>query len=133
MCTEILHWRQLMAVNEALYMVAYCVFLAGAAKSFRENASTASLRIMTAAIVLDIAVSMLPMAGISFLKSDVTVFNAAIIAGIILGFIVWIFFGAAVVMRKRGRIELFQRLILLVEILWFIDFIIFLYGVYAFT
>ena len=121
-----------MTLNEILYIIAYCLFLIGAAKSFRDNGSPRAIWIMTTGVVLDFLVSMLPMLGVSILKMDIAGSNAAIIAGITLGFLVWLLFIIALLVRKTERTKAFHVLIAATEILWFIDFITFLYGLYKF-
>lgn len=121
-----------MELSELLYAAAYCVFLAGAAKSFRDNGSRTSRRIMGCAVIVDFLVSMLPMMGADFLKMNLEGHNAAITLGIVLGFAVWILFVAALIARKKGSDNLYHTGITLVEITWFLDFIIFLYGIYKF-
>jgi hypothetical protein len=121
-----------MEISELLYAAAYCVFLAGAAKSFRDNGSRESRWIMGCAVAADFLVSMLPMLGVDFLKMDLEGHNAAITLGIVLGFAVWLLFIAALIARKKGSGRLYHAGITMVEITWFLDFIIFLYGIYKF-
>ena len=121
-----------MTLNEILYIIAYCLFLIGGAKSFRDNGSPRAIRIMTTGVMLDFLVSMLPMLGVSILKMDIAGSNSVITAGIILGFAVWLIFIIALLARKAGRTKAFHILIAVTEILWFIDFITFLYGLYKF-
>ena len=78
-----------MTFNEIAYITAYCLFLAGAAKSFREDGSTIAVRIMSAGVALDFLVSMLPVAGVSALRMDLKGSNGAIVAAIVFGFVVW--------------------------------------------
>ncbi len=121
-----------MTLNEILYIIAYCLFLAGAAKSFREDGSAPAVRIMSAGVALDFLVSMLPVAGVTALKMDVKGSNGAIVAAIVFGFVVWMLFVAALLVRRAGRAKAFHVLIGVTEIAWFIDFITFLYGIYKF-
>jgi len=122
-----------MTVNEIIYILAYCVFLVGAAKSFRENGSKSSIWIMSCGVLLDVLISILPRTGIEFLQSGQEVMNMIIKFAIIFGVIfVWILFPIALFVRKRGNKALFHFLIVVIEIAWFIDFIMFLYGIYKF-
>jgi hypothetical protein len=121
-----------MTLNEILYIIAYCLFLAGAAKSFRDNGSAPAVRIMFAGVALDVLVSMLPVAGVAALKMDVKGSNGAIVAAIVFGFMVWMLFVAALLVRRAGRTKAFHVLIGVTEIAWFVDFITFLYGIYKF-
>lgn len=121
-----------MTINEILYTIAYCIFIYGASKSFRENGSSRSVTIMLCGIALDFLVSMLPLAGVDFLKMKLEGTNSAILFAIGFGFCVWILFAAALITRKKGKIGVYHGLITAVQIAWFIDFISFLWGIYAF-
>ena len=122
-----------MTVNEILYTIAYCVFLIGAAKSFRENGSKFSIGIMSCGVLLDVLISILPRTGIEFLQSEQEAMNAIIQFAIIFGVIfVWILFPIALFVWKKGKLPLFHFLIGVIEVAWFIDFIMFLYGIYKF-
>ena len=121
-----------MTFNETAYVTAYCLFLAGAAKSFRDNGSATAVRIMSAGVALDFLVSMLPVAGVAVLKMEVKGSNRVIVAAIAFGFVVWMLFVAALLVRRAGRTKAFHILIGVTEIAWFIDFITFLYGIYTF-
>jgi len=120
-----------MTLNEIIYIAAYCMFLAGASKSFRENGSRASVWIMTAGVALDFLVSMLPVVGVKAFKMDVTGTNPVIISAIALGFVVWLLFAAALILRHKRKTDAYHALITITEIAWFVDFIAFLYGMYA--
>ncbi len=121
-----------MTINEIFYTLAYCIFIYGASLSFRENGSPRSVVIMLCGISLDFLTSMLPLAGVDFLKMDVGGTNAVIIFAIVFGFCVWTLFAAALIVRRKGALHAYHRLITVVQIAWFIDFIAFLWGIYKF-
>ena len=121
-----------MELNQLLYIIAYCTFMAGAAKSFRDNGSTLSVWIMSGGVILDFLMSMLPVLGVKALSSNLKGTNGVIIFAIVFGFAVWLTYVAALIVRKKGNKPLFHVLIAVVEISWFIDFISFLYGMYKF-
>jgi thiol:disulfide interchange protein len=106
--------------------------MAGAAKSFRDNGSTFSVWIMSGGVILDFLMSMLPVLGVKALSSNLSGTNGVIIFAIVFGFVVWLTYIAALIVRKKGNKPLFHVLIAVVEISWFIDFISFLYGMYKF-
>ena len=118
--------------NQILYIIAYCTFMAGAAKSFRDNGSTLSVWIMSGGVILDFLMSILPALGAKALSSNLKGTNGVIIFAIAFGFAVWFTYIAALIVRKKGNKPLFHLLIAMVEISWFIDFISFLYGMYKF-
>jgi hypothetical protein len=119
-------------LGQILYIIAYCTFMAGAAKSFRDNGSTLSVRIMSGGVILDFLMSILPVLGVKALSSNLKGTNGVIIFAIVFGFVVWLTYIAALIVRKKGNKPLFHLLIAVVEISWFIDFISFLYGMYKF-
>jgi hypothetical protein len=121
-----------MILSQILYILAYCIFLIGAAKSFRENGSKTGVWIMGGGVLLDFLMSVLPMMGVKALSSGIRGTNAVIIFAIIFGFIVWMLFLVALVAWRKRKLPLFHSLITAVEVCWFIDFISFLYGMYKF-
>lgn len=114
-----------------LYTVAYCLFLYGAARSFQTGGSAGAVRLMCGAIVLDISASSLPQLGLPFLPRFAVELNRVLIAAIVLGGIVWLLFAGALLVRRAGHANVFQNVIITIEILWFVDFMLFLYGMYA--
>jgi hypothetical protein len=122
-----------MTLMGILSIVAYCAFLAGAAKSFRDNGSNAAVRIMLAGIALDMLLSFLPMFGVKSMGADIKTFNAMLIFAIVSGLCVWILFFTALFMRSKQRLNLYHNLIAASEIGWFISFVAFLYGMYKFA
>jgi hypothetical protein len=124
--------RLLVELSQILYIIAYCTFMAGAARSFRDNGSSLSVWIMSAGVLLDFLMSMLPVLGVKALSSNLKGTNSVIIFAIAFGFAVWLTYVAALIVLKRGNKPLFHVLIAVVEISWFIDFISFLYGMYKF-
>ena len=59
----------LLSPNQYIYALAYCVFIVGAAKSFRDNGSKLSLWIMGSGLFIDVLTSILyPVMGVEFLQ-----------------------------------------------------------------
>ena len=121
-----------MELGQILYIIAYCTFMAGAARSFRDNGSTLSVWVMSSGVTLDFLMSILPVLGVKSLSSNLKGINGVIIFAIAFGFVVWGMYVAALIVRRKGNWPLFHTLIAVVEIAWFIDFISFLYGMYKF-
>jgi len=115
--------------GDSIFILTYCLFLTGAAWSFQSNASASSIWVMSAAMFIDFLASVLPVMN---LKSIVIVLppNMIITAAILLGILVWLLFLFALFAWKIKKIRLFHFLILEVEIIWFIDCILLLYGTY---
>jgi hypothetical protein len=125
-------WMKIMSPNQFLYAIAYCLFLVGAAKSFRENGSKSSLWIMGSGLSIDVLTSLLIVMGVKFLQSNVKGSNAVTKFAIILGGIVYILFIIALFVRKKRNFPLYHSLIIVVEIAFFIALLSFVYGKYAF-
>lgn len=121
-----------MTLSETLYAIAYLLFTAGAARSYRDNGSSTAVRIMSCGVLLDFLVSMLPLMGVSALKMNLPGTNGVIVFAIIFGFVVWLLFLAALWLRRAGRLCAYHGTITVTQIAWFIDFIAFLYGIYKF-
>ena len=121
-----------MTLCETLYTIAYCLFVAGAARSYRDNGSRLSVLIMSCGVLLDFLVSMLPMMGVTALEMNLPGTNSVIIVAIVFGFVVWLLFLAALWLRRAGRMAAYHSFITVTRIAGFIDFIAFLYGIYKF-
>ncbi len=122
-----------MAENELLSMLAYCIFLAGAARSFRTDGDRSPALIMASGIGLDVVLAVLPMPGITAFRGPGQIMNAGIAAGIALGGITWVIFVVALAMRAVRKTALFHALIAAVQVVWFIACVSFLIGMYKFA
>ena len=122
-----------MAANELLSILAYCIFLIGAARSFRTNGDRGSVWIMVCGIGLDAVLAMLPMLGITALRSAQPVMNAGITGGIALGTFTWIIFAVALILRAIQKTTAYHYLIATAQVTWFIAYVSFLLGMYKFA
>jgi len=115
--------------GDAIFVLTYCLFLTGAAWSFQSNASALSIWVMSAAMFIDFLASVLPVMN---LKSIVIILPPSIIitAAILMGILVWLLFLFALFAWKIKKLRLFHFLILEIQIVWFIDIILVLYGTY---
>lgn len=120
-----------MSLSELLSTFALCLFMGAAAFSFRYNGPLASRVTMSLAVLVDLLVSLLPRAGLEALSLHLHGSNQVIVAGVFLGLLVWVLFALTLLLFRFGRYRLYHAGVLLVELLWFVDFIIFLYGMYA--
>ena len=119
-----------MAANELLSILAYCIFLTGAARSFRTNGNSASVWIMVCGIGLDAVLALLPMVGIDILRGPQQAMNVGILGGIMLGSFTWIIFGIALIMRAIKKTSAYHSLIGTAQVTWFIAYVSFLLGMY---
>jgi len=85
---------------------------------------------MVAGVLIDFFATVIPHAGFKSLAINIGA-SAAIISGISLGVIVWTLFLAAVFVRLMGRIPLFCAMVAIIKVVWFIDLMLFMHGVYT--
>jgi len=115
--------------GDSIYVLTYCLFLTGAAWSFQRNAPTISIWVMSAAVFIDFLASILPIMNLKSLAINLPP-NIIITAAIFLGILVWLLFLFALFAWKIKKLRLFHLLILEVQIVWFIDIVLLLYGTY---
>ena len=119
-----------MILTDVLYTLAFCIFLYGASRAFRENGSKSSILIMGAGIALDLSVSLMALFDVPGLQPEQTGFNNYIYAGILLGVGIYIAFISALLIRYKNNKALFLKLITIIEIAWFVDYVLFFFGTY---
>ena len=115
--------------GDFIYIIAYCLFLIGAANSFQNNVPQSSIWTMSVAVVIDFLGSVLPVMRVKSLAINLPG-NPAITAAIFLGILVWLLFLFSLFVWKIKKIRLFHFIILSIEVIWFIDYVLLLYGVY---
>jgi hypothetical protein len=115
--------------GDFIYIIAYCLFLIGAANSFQNNIPQSSIWTMSVAVVIDFLGSVLPVMRVKSLAINLPG-NPAITAAIFLGILVWLLFLFSLFAWKIKKIRLFHFIILSIEVIWFIDYVLLLYGVY---
>ena len=118
---------------EIVYLSAYCLFMLGAAMSFRDNGSKLSVLLMTLGYLTDVGISLLPMTGIPFFQAETEGTNPVTKFAIVFGIItVWLVYPVALILWKKGKSGLFHFLIAFIEVCWFIDVVLFVYGRFMF-
>jgi len=117
---------------EIIYYMAYGLFLFGSALSFRDNTSLKAVAIMSCGVLVDMVVRMLPLAGFAASPVTMGVTNSFIAFAVTFGMaIVWPAYLLALLFWKRGRTLIFHWMIAAIEMLWFVDIILLLYGLYG--
>lgn len=117
---------------EIIYYMAFGLFLFGSALSFRENASLRAVMIMSCGMLADMLVRMLPLAGFASSPVSPGVTNSFIAFAVIFGMATaWPAYLFALLFWKRGRTSVFHWIIAAIEIVWFVDIILLLYGLYG--
>ena len=115
--------------GDAVFVVTYCLFLTGAAWSFQRNAPASSVWVMSAAMFIDFFASVLPVMNLKSIAINLPP-NIIITASIFMGILVWLLFLFALFAWKIKKFRLFHFLILEIQIIWFIDNILLMYGTY---
>jgi hypothetical protein len=119
-----------MILPEILWTIAYGIFVAGAAWSYRSDGSWGAIGCMGVGVLLDASVSFLPALGVDALSYHMTRSNAVVLASIALGLVAYAFFLGGVWLRWRGRRKAFHFAVATTQVVWFLSFIGFLYGLY---
>lgn len=117
---------------EIFYFISFGLFLLGSAFSFRDNGSPASVAVMSCGVAADMALRLLPMGGFfslpEHLGASSFVFFLAIVVNM---FTVWLAFLLALLVRRQRRMSLFHWLVAGIELAWFLDIMLLLYGLYG--
>ena len=116
---------------EIFYFAALGLFLLGSAFTFRDRGSPASVAIMSGGVVADMVLRLLPMGGFASLPENMGVTNTFISQAVTFGMLtVWPAYFFALLLRKQRRMSFFYWLIAGIELVWFLDIILLLYGLY---
>lgn len=120
--------RGLMRPSELLVIVAYGLFLAGSARSFRTGGDLSSRLVMTVAVLLDMLAALLPSIGLQAPLPLSEERKPLIGAAVLTGIFVWVLFGTCLAVFSSKRPGWYHGLVLVIEIVWFIDVMMFMYG-----
>jgi len=119
-----------MPAYDLIYFMTYLVFLLGAFWELRARQKRAALWIMASGVVVDFFAAILPNAGFRSQAINIGV-SAVIVSAITLEILVWTAFLAAVFVRLTGLMGLYLNIITAIKVIWFVDIILFVYGVYG--
>jgi hypothetical protein len=119
-----------MNLIDILYTLAFCIFLYGASRTFRENGTKSSILIMTLGITRDLSVTLMALFDVPGFQPEQKGFNNYVYAGIILGVGIYLAFISALLVRYKNHKTVFLRLITIIEIAWFVDYVLFFFGTY---
>lgn len=120
-----------MSLFDGLCCVAYVLFLLGEAQNFWGSVPAKSLWVMVLAVTTDFFITVVPNPGCKSLAINIGS-SPEIITAIVLCVVVWLTFLGAVFVRLMGRMTLFFVLLVATKLLWFVDLVLFFYGVYNF-
>jgi hypothetical protein len=117
---------------EIIYFMAFGLFLLGSALSFRENGSLRAVAIMSCGVLADMVARMLPLAGSAYSAVSAAGANSYISFAVTFGMATaWPAYLLALLFWKRGRTSVFHWMIAAIEMVWFLDIILLLYGLYG--
>jgi len=120
-----------MPAYDLIYFVTYLVFLWGAFLDLRAHRQQRiALWIMASGVAIDFFAAIVPNAGFRSQAINIGV-SAVIVSAICLEILVWTAFLAAVFVRLTGLMGLYGNIITAIKVIWFVDIILFVYGVYG--
>jgi hypothetical protein len=117
---------------EIIYFGAFGLFLLGSALSFRENGSPRAVALMSCGVLADMAVRLLPLADSDYAPVSAAGTNSYIFFAVAAGMATaWPAYLLALLFWRRKRKSFFHWMIAAIEIVWFLDIILLLYGLYG--
>ncbi|MBN2109342.1 MAG: hypothetical protein JW832_18080 [Deltaproteobacteria bacterium] len=117
---------------EIIYFGAFGLFLLGSALSFRENGSYRAVAIMSCGVLADMAVRLLPLADSGYAPVSAAGGNSYISFAVAAGMgTVWPAYLLALLFWRQKNKSFFHWMIAGIEIVWFADIILLLYGLYG--
>lgn len=118
-----------MGLGDIIYFAAYGIFLTGAFLFFRSSRKTTAHRMMTAGVLVDFFATVMPHSGFKSVAINVGS-SATIISAMGLAAMVWLLFLASLFIRATQKNHYYYRMILSIIVLWFLNLVLFLHGVY---
>jgi hypothetical protein len=121
---------QMHVLPESLWTLAYVSILVGGAWAYRTNGAWGAIWLMIGAALLDLATTLLGKYGMPGLAYGHRGHNPLHIAADIAGFIAYALLLASAWLRWRNRIAAMCNCIALMQVIWFLSFIAYLYALY---
>jgi hypothetical protein len=84
---------------------------------------------MVIGVLIDFFATVIPNTGFKSFAINIGA-SPPIMSGIIIGIFVWLLFLVSIFIRLMEKASMFYFIITLIKVLWFIDIILFMYGVY---
>ncbi len=116
---------------ELLYILSYLIYLVGSAITHIEDGVELSLWLMSLAIVITSATTILPWLGFNWLRLEKKGCRSGWWLSLLLQIASWFVFAAAMFFRLGRNLARFQTLIILVTLLWSSWLLIFIYSRHA--
>lgn len=121
-----------MTLSEFLYGIAFCTYMVGVAWALRTGGARPAVALLALGGLMDFGLTMLVSWGPEVFSFGITGRNTAIMIGSALGFATWLLVLAAVIAWWRGRNTAFYVLAVVGQIVWFVDYLAFLYGIHVY-
>lgn len=121
-----------MSLSELLYGIAFATYMVGVAWALRTNGARPAVLLLSLGAAMDFGLTGLVSFGPEMFSFGITGSNTAIQIGAILGVAVWSTVTGAVIAWWRGRKQLFYVLAVVGQLVWFVDYLAFLYGIHAY-
>jgi hypothetical protein len=120
------------SLSEFLYGIAFATYMVGVAWALRTDGRPAAVALLAAGAAMDFGLTGLVSFGPEVFSFGITGSNTAIQIGAALGVVVWLTVTGAVVAWWRERRALFHVLAVAGQLVWFVDYLAFLYGIHAY-
>lgn len=121
-----------MSLSEFIYYLAFTVYMIGAAWSLRSDGDGRAVALLMAGALMDFGVTGLAMFGPEIFDMGATGRNFAIDLGAILGVVVWLLVVALLITWRYGRRPVFHVLTVVTQLVWFVDYLAFLFGLHVY-
>ncbi len=121
-----------MSLTEFIYYVAFSTYMVGAAWSLRSDGDGRAVALFTTGALLDFGVTGLAMFGPDVFDMGATGRNFAIDLGALLGVVVWLLVVGTLLAWRFGRRPLFHVLTVATQLVWFTDYLAFLFGLHVY-
>ena len=123
--------RPALHIAEWLYSLTFLLYLSGSSLTHIENGAELSLWLMTFAVVLTIATTLFPVAGIRWLQIEHRGCRAGYWVAMLLQGASWLTFFWAMFLRLRRNLPPFHTLITVTTLLWAAWLLIFIFSRHA--
>jgi hypothetical protein len=123
--------RQSPHIAEWLYSLSFLLYLVGSSLTHIENGAELSLWLMAFAVFLTAATTLLPLAGIRWLRMEIQGSRVGFWAAMLLQVVSWTSFAWAMFLRLRRNLPPFHTLIMVTTLLWAAWLLIFIYSHHA--
>jgi hypothetical protein len=120
--------RKPLHIAEWLYSLSFMLYLFGSSLTHIENGSELSLWLMTFAVLLTASTTLLPIAGIRWLRLDQQGGRCGYRLAMLLQVLSWMTFGWAMFQRLGRNLPPFHTWITVTTLLWAAWLIIFIYS-----